>query len=144
MLSVTLDDGTLLVIPDEELTFAATRGSGPGGQHVNVTASRVTVRFNVVLSAALSEQQKNRIMSRLSTRISSEGIISVSSSDGRSQHSNKAIALERLGKLLKVALHVPKKRTKTRVTLAQKQKRLDNKKRRSAIKRIRNKAAQDY
>jgi|UPI0000393CF0 ribosome-associated protein len=137
MLEVQLDDGTSLVIPEDEISFSASRGSGPGGQHVNVTASRVTVRFNVLHSAVLDRRQKERIASRLASRISSAGELAVSCADGRSQHANRRTALQRLAALLTHALHTPRPRTKTKTPAAQKRKRLDDKKKRALTKRNR-------
>lgn len=97
-----------------ELSFKATRSSGPGGQHVNKTASKVEVSFNLDASQALSEREKERVRLKLSSRISSEGIILLQCDETRSQHRNKAIVIERLIQLLLKSLKVDKPRRKTK------------------------------
>ena len=71
-----------------ELSFKAIRSSGPGGQHVNKTASKVEVSFNLEISEALSETEKERLRNKLSSKISSEGIIMLQCGETRSQHRN--------------------------------------------------------
>src|SRR5690606_29006432 len=97
-----------------ELTFKAIRSSGPGGQHVNKTASKVEVSFNLETSEALSEMEKERLRSKIPTKISSEGIITLQCGETRSQHKNKAIVIERLIELLQQNLKVAKPRKKTK------------------------------
>lgn len=111
-----------------ELTFKAMRSSGPGGQHVNKTASKVEVSLDVNNSAALSTSEKDRILKKLTNRVSSEGILSLHSSESRSQHRNKAIVIEKLIELLKQALKPVKKRKKTKTPKKAIEKRLKAKK----------------
>ncbi len=126
-----------LAIPESELTFTASRSSGPGGQHVNKVSSRVTLLFNVAASPSLSDEQKHRILTRLATRISKDGVLRVISQRHRSQMANRQAAVERFVALLREA-HTPvPRRKKTTVSAAAKQRRLEEKKRRSRLKRQR-------
>ncbi len=111
-----------------ELSFKAIRSSGPGGQHVNKTASKVEVSFNLETSTALSEIEKERIRTKIPTRISSEGIIMLQSGETRSQHRNKAIVIERLIELLQQNLKVAKPRKKTKPSKSVIERRLKSKK----------------
>lgn len=111
-----------------ELTFKSVRSSGPGGQHVNKTASKVEVSFNLETSEALSEIEKERIRNKIPTKISSEGIIMLQSGETRSQHRNKAIVIERLIELLQQNLKVAKPRKKTKPSKSVIEKRLKSKK----------------
>lgn len=120
-----------------ELTFKAVRSSGPGGQHVNKTASKVEVYFKLADSQALSENQKERIQRKLESRISSEGIISVQSSDTRSQHKNKALAIEKLIEMLQDSLKVSKPRRKTKPSRSAMEKRVKSKKQQALKKSLR-------
>lgn len=120
-----------------ELTFKAMRSSGPGGQHVNKTASKVEVYFKLADSQALSENQKERIQRKLKSRISSEGLISVQSSDTRSQHKNRALAIEKLITMLQDSLKVSKIRRKTKPSKSAMEKRVKSKKQQALKKSLR-------
>jgi ribosome-associated protein len=98
----------------KELNFKAVRSSGPGGQHVNKTASKIELSFHIESSKVFSETEKKRIREKLSTRISEEGLINLQCGETRSQHRNKAIAIERLLSLLEQSLKVVKPRKKTK------------------------------
>lgn len=111
-----------------ELNFKAIRSSGPGGQHVNKTASKVEVSFNLDSSEALSEIEKERIRLKIPTKISSEGIIMLQCGETRSQHRNKAIVIERLVELLQKNLKVAKPRKKTKPSKGAIERRLNSKK----------------
>lgn len=111
-----------------ELTFKAIRSSGPGGQHVNKTASKVEVYYDLENSQALSESEKNRLRNKLSSKISSEGIISLQCGETRSQHRNKSIVIERLIELLNENLKVAKPRRKTKPSRGAVERRLKSKK----------------
>jgi ribosome-associated protein len=126
-----------VAIPLAEIELRTSRSSGPGGQHANVTASRVEAVFDVSASQALSEAQKARIAARLGPRVTA------AAQDTRSQLRNRELALERLAARLAHALEVRRPRTKTRPTAAAKRKRLDAKKRRGEIKRSRRRPAED-
>lgn len=97
----------------KELTFKAVRSSGPGGQHVNKTASKVTIHFNIRTSKVFTDLEKERLEDKLGHRMSSDGILILSCSESRSQHRNKAIVIDRLVRLLQKSLQVPKTRKKT-------------------------------
>ena len=124
-----------LSIPREELTFAASRSSGPGGQHVNKVSTRVTLRFDVVNSPSLTTDQKNRFLERLATRTSNAGVLRVVSQQTRSQKANRDAALERFVALLQQALEQMPERRPTRPPPAVKQRRLDDKRHRGQVKR---------
>src|SRR2546423_12524516 len=97
-----------VAIPLREIELRASRSSGPGGQHANVTASRVEAVFDVCASETLSEEQKRRVMSRLGTRVTA------SAQDTRSQARNREIALQRLQERIQNALRVRKPRRATK------------------------------
>jgi ribosome-associated protein len=122
-----------LAIPLDEIELRTSRSSGPGGQHANVTASRVEAVFDVGASATLSEGQKARVTARLGPRVTA------SAQDTRSQLRNRDLALQRLAERLAHALEVRRPRTATRPTKASKARRVDAKKRRGAIKQDRRK-----
>jgi ribosome-associated protein len=131
-----------IVIPGYELEITASRAGGPGGQHVNKTDTRITVRWNVPSTTALDEVQKARVLQNLQTRLTSDGDLIVHHSASRSQQQNKEAALARLAQEVSRALHVPKKRTATRVSKAAKELRLQYKKKRSAVKSMRSRKIQ--
>ena len=133
----------LFTIPGEELSARATRSSGAGGQHVNKTASRVQLSWNVRESAALTDEQRARLLRKLSSRISSDGVLAVAVSDTRSQHRNREIAETRLAEVVREALFVAKKRKATRPTKAAREKRLDIKRLHSLKKRQRRSDSDD-
>lgn len=126
-----------LSIPHAELSYKATRSGGPGGQHVNTSATRVELEFDVGASPSLSDAQRARIQEQLANRIDGDGVMRLSSSSSRSQHQNREDVTERLARLLEDALKVRKRRRKTRVPRAAKEKRLKQKKQRSQVKKER-------
>jgi ribosome-associated protein len=117
-----------LDIPDSELTFSASRSGGPGGQNVNKVNSKILLEFNVGASAVLSEEQKARIRQKLATRISGDDVLQVTAQENRTQHANRETAVAKFAALLRAALTEQKKRRKTRVTLAAKERRIVQKK----------------
>lgn len=119
-----LDEELLLT----ELSFKAIKSSGAGGQHVNKTASKVELTFNVEASSVLNEEQKELLLKNLQTRLSNQNVLILQCGESRSQHKNKALVIERFLEIIKQGLIVPKKRKKTAVPKAVKQKRLQNKK----------------
>jgi ribosome-associated protein len=133
--SLRIRDG--LSVPLSEIEIRASRSSGPGGQHANVTASRIEASFDVRASSVLSEAQKERISSKLGPRVTAVA------QDARSQARNRELALERLAQRLRAALHVPRPRTKTRPTAAARRRRLDDKRRRGETKRSRRRVDDD-
>ena len=124
-----------LSIPDEELTFTASRSGGPGGQNVNKVNSRVTLTFDVAASRALSREQKRRILSKLARRISAVGVLRVVARASRSQAVNRDAAEQRIGELLRQALASPKLRIQTVLPASRRTSRLEEKRHRSEIKR---------
>src|SRR3954470_19191537 len=104
-----------LDISDREVEVRTSRSSGPGGQHANVTASRVEAVFDVAASEALSEEQKRRVMARCGPRVTAVA------QDARSQSRNRELALERLAARIDHALKVPRARRATRPTRASKE-----------------------
>ena len=132
-----------LSIPRSELDVRVSRSSGAGGQHVNKTSSRVEIFWNILGSRALDEDQRARLLGRLSSRLTGDGAIRVVASDMRSQTRNRELAEERLADLVRRALMVPKKRRATRPTRASKEARLESKKRHSTKKAERRKKSFD-
>ena len=132
-----------LSIPESEISFTASRSGGPGGQNVNKVSSRVTLSFDVAQSAALSEDQKRRVLSELATRINKDGILRIVSQRTRSQDMNRTDALERFCELLRQALTPKRLRLKTRTPAAAKQRRLEKKKKRTVVKQARSRRGWD-
>jgi ribosome-associated protein len=128
---------TELEIPDDALTFTASRSGGPGGQHVNKTSSRVTLRIDIAHAPFLPDDVRARLMESLKTRIAADGTLRVVCQSSRSQFANRRIAQERLAALLADALAPRVPRIETKVPRRAKAVRLEGKKRRSVIKRLR-------
>lgn len=132
-----------VAIPLAEVELRASRASGPGGQHVNKTSSRVEAVFNVRHSPSLPEAARALLLHRLARRLDTDGAIRVVSAEHRSQFRNREAALERLTELLRRNLIVARKRKATRPTQASRERRLASKKRRGAIKRDRRRTGDD-
>jgi len=126
-----------VTVPLTEIELRTSRSSGPGGQHANVTASRVEAVFDVHASQALSEAQRGRIASRLGPRVTA------SAQDTRSQLRNRELALERLAHRLGAALEVRRARRPTRPTKASKTRRIDAKRQRGQTKQTRRRPSGD-
>jgi len=126
-----------VAIPLEEIVVRASRSSGPGGQHANVTASRIEVSFDVAASQALDEAQKRRITARCGP------VVRAIAQDARSQTRNRALALERLAARLAGALEIPRARRPTKPTHASRQRRLESKRRGAERKRGRRRPGHD-
>ena len=122
-----------LSLPESEMTWRFSRSSGAGGQHVNTTDTRVELIWSLSDTAVLSPTQKELAAQRLSNRLV-DGTITVVSSQYRSQHRNREAARVRLEELVSQAIVPPKPRRATRPSRASKQRRLDDKKRRSSLK----------
>jgi ribosome-associated protein len=120
-----------LTIPLSEVTVRASRSSGPGGQHANVTASRVEASFDVLASPTLTDTQRDRLLARVGPRV-----VAIAQ-DERSQARNRELALARLRERLARALAVPKRRRPTRPTAASRERRLQAKRRGTERKRER-------
>jgi ribosome-associated protein len=127
----TLDVAPGVAIPLSEITVRASRSSGPGGQHANVTASRIEATFDVAASRALSDEQRARLMARVGPRVSAVA------QEARSQARNRDLALERLRARIARGLHVRRSRRPTKPGRAARERRLKQKRRRSEVKRAR-------
>ena len=126
-----------LVVPAGELVERFSRSSGPGGQSVNTSDSRVELEYDVGTSVALTDDQRRRALARLEGRLT-DGRLVVDASEHRSQHRNRVAARERLADLLRSALAPPPPaRRPTRPTRGSKQRRLDAKKQRGETKALR-------
>ncbi|HUQ82175.1 MAG TPA: alternative ribosome rescue aminoacyl-tRNA hydrolase ArfB [Gemmatimonadaceae bacterium] len=126
-----------VVIPRDELLARASRAGGAGGQHVNTSSTRIEIVWNVGATRALTEEQRERVLQKLSSRLDGERNVRVVASDRRSQRQNREAAESRLADLVRAALVVPKKRKPTKPSRGAKQARLDSKKRTSEKKRER-------
>jgi ribosome-associated protein len=122
-------------VPLSEVELRASRSSGPGGQHANVTASRVEAVFDVEASRALDEDVRRRILARCGP------LVRAVAQDTRSQARNRELALERLRGRLAAALVVPRKRRATKPTGASRRRRLERKRRRGEVKKLRRRPA---
>jgi ribosome-associated protein len=120
-----------LSIPLEEVEVRASRSSGPGGQHANVTASRIDASFDVAASSTLTAEQKRRVMARCGP------VVRAVAQDTRSQRRNRELALERLAGRIASALAVKRARKPTRPTRSAKEQRLQQKRHRGQTKRLR-------
>jgi len=127
-------------IPYEELSFTAARSSGPGGQNVNKVSTRVTLWFDLDRSPNLTDADKELLREALGSRIGKDGLLRIIVQQTRSQAANREIAVERFAALLRAALTPAPPRKKTRVGLAAKRRRLDEKKLRGSLKRARARA----
>jgi ribosome-associated protein len=120
-----------VTLPLEEIQLRFSRSSGPGGQHAQRSETRVEAVFDVEASNALTDAQKRRVTAKAGPTIRAVA------QDERSQHRNRELAVERLVEALREALKVPRKRRPTRPTAASRERRLDQKRRRSEVKRLR-------
>ena len=127
----------VLVIPGHELSVATSRSGGPGGQHVNTTATRVSLRWNVRATQALDPARRDRLLARLKSRLTADGDLLVHVSSSRSQSQNRAEALERLAEIVRKALVERKKRKPTRPSRGARERRLREKKEHSGRKAAR-------
>lgn len=132
-----------LVIPGGELRETASRAGGPGGQHVNKTSTRVTLRWALARSEAVSNAQRARLRRRLATRITAAGDLLVHASTTRSRARNRERARERLAELVRDGLRVRRTRRPTRPGGAARERRLEGKRQRSQVKRGRGRVPGD-
>lgn len=124
-------------IDEDEIHWSFARSSGPGGQHVNKTATAVQLRFDVSASENLPPAVKRRLAKLAGNRMTQDGELLIEARRRRSQSRNREDALDRLLELIRKAAAPPKKRKKTRPTAASRQRRLDAKKRRGNLKKLR-------
>ncbi len=126
-----------LVIPAADISYAFSRSSGPGGQHVNTTDSRVQLRFDLQGTAALGEPVKQRIRQNHGSRLTRDGALLLSCGRHREQPRNLAEVRQRLVQLIRDCLQAPRPRRPTRPSQGARRRRLENKRRRSQLKRSR-------
>jgi ribosome-associated protein len=126
-------------IPRSELSFRFSRSSGPGGQHVQKSSTRVELLFDVISSSSLSDDQRRQVLRRLSSYVDSAGVLRLVSQSERSQLRNREEVVARFQSLLREALKRRKRRKPTKPTEASKEKRLQDKRRRSQTKKARGK-----
>lgn len=120
-----------------EVALSYARSGGPGGQHVNKTSTKVLLRWNLETTAALTEEQRERVRAKLAHRLTEDGELLVTSEAYRDQSRNVDDAVAKFAAILRDALHVPRPRKATKPTKASKRRRLDAKRRRGDIKRRR-------
>jgi ribosome-associated protein len=120
-----------VALPRAEIELRTSRSSGPGGQHAQKSETRVEAVFDVAASSALTERQKQRVLAKAGP------VLRAVAQDERSQLRNKELAVERLAAALREALHVERRRVATRPTAASRERRLEQKKRRSDVKKLR-------
>jgi ribosome-associated protein len=133
----TLRIGPRLSIPGREISLKAVRSGGPGGQHVNKTASRIELRWNLETSEAPTDEDRAWLRRRLASRLTTDGELVLHADRHRDQRSNVEDALDRFVDVLAQALARPKRRKPTRPTRGSKERRLEGKRRQSARKRDR-------
>jgi ribosome-associated protein len=125
-----------LTIPDEELVFEAIRAQGAGGQHVNKSSTAIQLRYDIT-NGTLPEPYRTRLLALRDRRITKDGVIVIKAQQHRSQEQNRNEALARLRELIESVLHTPKTRRATRPTRSAAQRRINAKKRRGEIKKLR-------
>ena len=126
-----------LAIPDDELVERFVRSAGPGGQNVNKVSTAVELRFDIAHSPSLPEPVRARLLARRDRRVTDAGVLVLSAQRFRTQERNREDARERLAAFVAAGLRAPKPRIATRPSRAAKQRRLDEKRGRSTIKRER-------
>ena len=126
-----------LTIPENELTFSFIRSSGPGGQNVNKVATAAQLRFDVRNSPYLTAEMKERLAGMAGTRMTQDGILVIEAKRYRTQEQNRADALMRLAVMVEKATHRPRVRHATRPSLTARVKRVETKKKRGAVKKLR-------
>jgi ribosome-associated protein len=130
-------------IPEQDLQFQFIRGSGPGGQNVNKVATAAQLRFDLLGTQALAAPVKARLRVLAGSRVNADGTLLIVARNHRTQEGNRRAALERLEDLIARASIEPKKRRATRPTLGSRERRLDYKRERKQVKRLRGRVADD-
>ena len=121
-------------IPDDELEWTFSRSGGPGGQNVNKVASKAQLRWAVAASTVLPEEVRDRLLTQQRNRITTDGDLLISSQIYRDQERNRQSCVDKLGAMIEKARHVPIKRRPTRPSRGARESRLEDKRRRSAVK----------
>jgi ribosome-associated protein len=127
----------MIIIAYSEIEFSVTRSQGPGGQHVNRTNSCVQLRFSILESGSLNDEQKQKLLTRLQHRLAQDEFILIRVESERDQKSNKDKSVRMLNELINKTLLDPKKRKPTKPTKSSQRKRLETKKTRSTVKKLR-------
>lgn len=135
----TLEIGATLRVPRGELRFQASRAGGPGGQHVNKASTRVELWWDLAASTAPTDRQRALLSERLATRLDAAGRLRLVEAGSRSQHRNREAVTERFVELLERALRPRKARRKTAVPATERRRRLERKRSRGQVKRLRGK-----
>lgn len=130
-------------VPLREFSFSSDTSGGPGGQHANRSATRITLTWDVEATSAFTWQEKQRLKTRLASRMSNDGVVQIRSSSERSARRNRDECLRILATTIRNALQVQKRRIRTRPTAGSKKRRVADKKNRAAIKRGRRKPGSD-
>lgn len=138
---LSINDAVL--IPYSELAFRYARSSGPGGQHVQRTETKVELLFDLLHSPSLNEEERQRALARLAGRVDTDGVLHLTSQAGRSQLDNRNDVIERFRRLLAAALKPAKARRATRPSAAARAERVEAKKQRGAVKRTRGRVARE-
>lgn len=138
-----LQAGKHFRIPRSEISYRATRSSGPGGQHVNTSATRIELWWNLETSSAPTESQRILLRERLASRLDGEGWFRLTESGSRSQFRNREVVTQRLANLLARAVVPVKKRKPTRVPVRARQERLNTKRQRGKLKALRSRVPHD-
>ena len=127
----------------KEVSYTAVRSGGPGGQHANKVSSKIVLHFNLKETKALSELQLITANHQLASKLSKEGILTLTCDESRSQHRNKELVTERFVRLMSSAIKRPKKRIPTKISKSKKVRRLESKKKMAVKKSLRQKPKLD-
>ena len=132
-----------IALDESEIQIEFTRASGPGGQNVNKVATAARLRFDVRHSPSLPDDVRQRLIHLAGQRVTADGVLVIEARRFRTQERNRQDALDRLAALIRQAAAKPKRRRKTQPTLASRQRRLESKRRRGQIKRLRRPTSRD-